>query len=85
MQELVRRGEAVRILSHRNAPPKEAFADAEIVPTFSLSTYDKVSTDPQWSTMENFVIHNRLFHGESGGGSTLLCSVAHWRGFRWWG
>ncbi len=62
VQELVRRGEAVRILSHRNAPPIEAFADAEIVPTFSLSTYDKVSTDPQWSTMENFVIHNRVFH-----------------------
>ena len=47
VQELVRRGETVRILSHRNAPPQEAFADAEIVPTFSLSTYDKVSTDPQ--------------------------------------
>jgi hypothetical protein len=51
----------VRILSHRNPPPIEAFAGAEIVPTFSLSTYDKVSTDPQWAMMEDFVIHNRLF------------------------
>jgi len=65
-QELMRRGEAVRILTHRNAPPSETFADAEIVPTFVLSTYDKVSIDPQWGTMEDFVIHNRLFHENLG-------------------
>src|SRR5688500_15118152 len=62
VQELARRGEAVRILSHRNAPPIEAFAGAEMVPTFSLSTYDRVVAEPQWSMMENFVVHNRAFH-----------------------
>ena len=62
VQELVRRGEAVRIVSHRNAPSIEAFGGAEIVPTFSISTYETVSTDPQWSMMENFVVHNRAFH-----------------------
>lgn len=61
VQDLVRRGETVRLVSHRNGPPQEAFAGAEIVPTFPLSAYEKVSNDPQWSTIENFVIHNRLF------------------------
>ena len=61
-QDLARRGETVRIVCHRDAPPSEAFAGAEIVPTFALSTYDKVSADPQWSMIENFVVHNRLYH-----------------------
>jgi hypothetical protein len=61
-QDLMRRGEAVRILTHRDAPPPDAFAGAEIVPTFALSTYDTVSADPQWSMIENFVVHNRAYH-----------------------
>jgi hypothetical protein len=47
VQELARRGETVRILSHRNVPAKEEFAGAEVVPTFALSIYETVSTDPE--------------------------------------
>lgn len=59
--ELVRRGETVRIFSHRNGPAAEQFAGAQVIPTFSLFLYNKISKDPVWSTIENFVVHNRTF------------------------
>jgi hypothetical protein len=60
--ELVRRGETVRILSHRVAPPAKLCPGAVIVPTFQLSLYDVVSKDAAWSALEHFIVHNRSFH-----------------------
>lgn len=62
--ELIRRGETVRILSHRNAPGAELCPEAAIVPTFQLSLYDVVSNDAAWSTIEHFVVHNRSFQSD---------------------
>jgi hypothetical protein len=59
--ELVRRGEKVRIFTNMNAPDPAPFAGSEIIPTFSTTVYGTVSNDPVWSATETFVVHNRSF------------------------
>ena len=62
VDEIVRRGETVRLFGHRAAPPTAAeFPGAQIVPLFSLFLYQRISDDPTWAKLENFVIHNRIF------------------------
>jgi hypothetical protein len=62
--ELLGRGEVVRIFSHRDAPLADRFPSAEIVPAFSLNLYNTISSDPAWSTIENFIVHTRTLHSE---------------------
>ncbi len=64
VDELVRRGETVRLFTHRDAPGVEQFSRAEIVPTFSLNLWDQISEDPLWAGIENFVVHNRSFQAD---------------------
>jgi hypothetical protein len=59
--ELLRRGETVRLISHRDAPTAEEFPGVPIVPVFSLFLYESVSKDRTWKKLENFVVHNRAF------------------------
>ena len=63
--ELVRRGVRTRILTNKVAP-KEGFSGSEIVPAFEVSLYTNLSDDPTWSTVENFVLHNRSFDRDLG-------------------
>jgi hypothetical protein len=67
VHELVRRGDTVRLFTHREAPAQEQFPGAEIVPTFSLSIYNIVSNDPKWKALESFFVHNRSFHSDLAG------------------
>lgn len=60
-EELLRRGETVRLFCHKDAPAAEEFPGIPIVPTFSAFLYQNVSEDPTWSRLENFVVHNRAF------------------------
>jgi hypothetical protein len=60
--ELVRRGNTVRVFSTMKAPDPAHFAGVEIIPTFTMFLYQKIPSDPMWSAIENFVIHNRSFH-----------------------
>jgi len=60
-EELVRRGETVRLFSHVKAPTQTQFPGAEIIPVFSLYLYANVSDDRTFSLLENFVVHNRAF------------------------
>jgi len=62
--ELMRRGETVRLFSHRIAPTADEFPGVLISPVFSLYLYRSISNDPAWSTLENFVVHNRAFSHE---------------------
>lgn len=61
VQEIMRRGESVRLFTHKTAPQPKDFFDVPVTPTFSLTLYQSVSDDPTWSTLENFVVHNRAF------------------------
>ena len=60
--ELVRRGNKVRLFSTVKAPDPAHYAGVEIIPTFSMFLYRGISNDPMWSAIENFVVHNRSFH-----------------------
>jgi hypothetical protein len=62
VDELVRRGETVRLFTNLNAPEATQYPGAELIPTFAMFLYQEVSNDPMWSAIENFVIHNRSFH-----------------------
>ena len=64
VDELMRRGETVRLFSHRIAPTADEFPGVAISPAFSLYLYRSISNDPAWSTLENFVVHNRAFSHE---------------------
>jgi hypothetical protein len=64
--ELLARGEPVRIFCHRDAPAADLFPGAEVVPAFSLYLYAKVSKDPAWQPLETFIVHNRAFHADLG-------------------
>jgi hypothetical protein len=64
VDELIGRRETVRLFSHLAAPTAEEFPGTEIVPVFSLFLYVSVSNDPTWSTLENFIVHNRTFAHE---------------------
>jgi hypothetical protein len=64
VDELVRRGETVRLFTHRDAPAAEQFPGAEIVPTFSLRMWDSVSGDPARFRIQNFVVHNDTFQSD---------------------
>lgn len=59
--ELLRRREIVRLLSHKDAPTAEEFPGVPIVPVFSLFLYQSISDDRTWEKLENFVVHNRAF------------------------
>jgi hypothetical protein len=61
VDELIRRGETVRLFSHLQAPAAEEFPGAAIVPAFSLFLYQNVSNDPTWGRLENFIVRNRAF------------------------
>ena len=61
VDELMRRGETVRLFSHVNAPPAELFPEVRLVPTFSQFLYKTFSNDPSWQTLENFILHNWYF------------------------
>jgi hypothetical protein len=61
VDELVRRGETVRLFSHLSAPPAEQFPGVPITPVFSLFLYGYVSNDPTWGRLENFILLNRAF------------------------
>lgn len=61
--ELGRRGETVRLFSHKDAPAAEHFSPAEIMPTFSLNVWTNPSSDPRLR-IQNFVVHNRTFRRE---------------------
>lgn len=61
VDELIRRGETVRLFSHLQAPTKEEFPGAAIMPAFSLFLYQIISKDPTWGKLENFIVHNRAF------------------------
>jgi hypothetical protein len=61
VDELVRRGENVRLFSHRFVPTTEEFPGILITPVFSLFLYQSISDDSTWSTLENFIMHNRTF------------------------
>jgi hypothetical protein len=67
VDELVRRGETVRLFSHQDAPAAEQFSGGEIVPTFSLSSWTNASSDPARSRIENFVVHNDTFQSDLSG------------------
>jgi hypothetical protein len=60
--ELVLRGNKLRLFTTVKAPDPAPYAGVEIIPTFSLFLYQTLSNDPAWSTIENFVLHNRSFH-----------------------
>jgi hypothetical protein len=62
VDELVRRGEKVRLFTNLNAPDASQYPGAELIPTFAMFLYQEVSNDPMWSAIENFVVHNRSFH-----------------------
>ncbi len=61
VDELLRRGESVRLFSHKHAPGGDEFPGVEIIPVFSLFLYFSVSDDPRWRKLENFIVHNRQF------------------------
>lgn len=61
--ELLRRGADVRIFSHKDAPIAR-FPGTRVYPTFSLYYYKNISDDPNWSVIENFVVHNRRFQDD---------------------
>jgi hypothetical protein len=61
-EELVRRGNKVRLFSTMKALEPAHFPGAEIIPTFAMFLYQQISSDPMWSAIENFVVHNRSFH-----------------------
>ena len=60
--ELVRRGNKVRLFTTTEAPDPAEYPGVEIVPTFTLNLYARMSDDPMWSALENFIVHNRSFH-----------------------
>ena len=62
VDELVRRGEKVRLFTNLNAPDAAQYPGAELIPTFAMFLYQDISNDPMWSSIENFVVHNRSFH-----------------------
>ena len=71
--ELLKRGETVRLFSHNDAPTPEEFPGVPIVPIFSLFLYQSISEDPTWRKLENFIVHNRAFaHDLSRLNSTLF-------------
>ena len=61
IDELLRRGETVRLVSHLAAPSPEQFSGVRVIPAFSLFPYHTVSDDERWATLENFIVHNRTF------------------------
>ena len=61
VEEIMRRGDAVHLFTHRTAPEPKDFFGVSVTPTFSLTLYQTVSEDPTWSTLENFIVHNRAF------------------------
>ena len=64
VDELRSRGETVRLFSHRDAPAQDRLPGAEIIPTFSLNPWDRVSNDPTWANFENFIVHARTIHSD---------------------
>jgi hypothetical protein len=64
VDELLSRGETVRVFSHRVAPSADRFSGVPVTPLFSLFLYESVSDDPRWATLENFIVHNRTFWSE---------------------
>src|SRR5262245_53771343 len=66
VDELLRRGETVRLFSNRQGPSAEHFSGVQVVPTFSLFPYASLSDDPTWSRLENFILHNRFFGDDLG-------------------
>jgi glycosyltransferase involved in cell wall biosynthesis len=73
VDELLIRGADVRIFSCKDAPIAQ-FPGARVYPTFSLNFYTRVSNDPSWSKIENFVVHNRWFqHDLSQVEPSLFC------------
>jgi hypothetical protein len=57
VEELLGRGIVVRIAAHRSIRP-DPFPGALTIPTFALHHEARVSNDPEWQHIENFVIHN---------------------------
>jgi len=62
VEELTRRGDVVRLFTYKIAPDPEEFCGVAVTPTFSLFLYQSISNDPTWSTLENFIVHNRAFY-----------------------
>ena len=50
------------LFTNLNAPDAAQYPGAELIPTFAMFLYQDISNDPMWSSIENFVVHNRSFH-----------------------
>ena len=64
VDELLHRGEKVRLFTHRNAPAAERFPGVEIVPTFALDLWDSTLERSHMVRVENFIVHTRTFHSD---------------------